>query len=247
MDAQISTSNLVTVPNATINGHTYTDYQMPKDSIDFNLKTSGYINVFAGTYFSIANSNGPNVDCFFSLYKIERDQLNHQIIAINEIKAIYEDNGSYSYQYKDGTAPSGTKVFDTDCLTKPSGLVSDSVYYFEIPVGAGEFAIGSVNGMKGGYLLYLDISTHKCDSVAVHEKMTIDTISYVLPKGVEFEGAANTAFEVSLSKTGSITFTDTLNGTVADTHSLEPTLSNSGKIIQTVTITDRVGSFSAKK
>lgn len=247
MDAQISTSNLVTVPNATINGHTYTDYQMPKDSIDFNLKTSGYINVFAGTYFSIANSNGPNVDCFFSLYKIERDQLNHQIIAINEIKAIYEDNGSYSYQYKDGTAPSGTKVFDTDCLTKPSGLVSDSVYYFEIPVGAGEFAIGSVNGMKGGYLLYLDISTHKGDSVAVHEKMTIDTISYVLPKGVEFEGAANTAFEVSLSKTGSITFTDTLNGTVADTHSLEPTLSNSGKIIQTVTITDRVGSFSAKK
>lgn len=250
MDAQISTSNLVTVPNATINGHTYTDYQMPKDSIDFNLKTSGYINVFAGTYFSIANSSGPNVDCFFSLYKIERDQLNHQIIAINEIKAIYEDNGSYSYQYKDGTAPSGTKVFDTDCLTKPSGLVSDSVYYFEIPVGAGEFAIGSVNGMNGGYLLYLDISTHQGDSVEVHEKMTIDTATYILPIGVEFEGTANTVFEVPVNKTGNITFTDTINngtGTVTATHSLTATVSNSGKIIQTVTITDSSGSFSSKK
>lgn len=244
MDAQISTSNLVTVPNATINGRTYSDYQMPRDSIDFTLSTPGYINVFAGTYFS-----GSSVNCFFSLYKIERDA-NKNITAINEIEAIYEDNGSYNYQYTGGTVPSGTKVFDTTCLTSPSGLESDSVYYFEIPAGTGEFAIGSVSGKNGGYLLYLDISTHQGDSVEVHEKMTIDTATYILPIGVEFEGTANTVFEVPIDTTGNITFIDTVTdvtGTVTATHSLIPTVSNSGKIIQTVTITDSVGSFSAKK
>ena len=141
-------------------------------------------------------------------------------------------------------------LFWTNHITNPSDLVSDSVYYFEIPAGDGEFAIGSVSGKNGGYLLYLDISTHQGDSIEVHEKMTIDTATYILPMGVEFEGTSNTVFEVQVDKRGDITFTDTVNaghGTVTVSHDLTPTSSTSNKIIETVTISDHVGSFAAKR
>lgn len=242
MDAPLGTSNLITVPNATINGHTYTDYEMPRDSIDFNLKTPGYINVFAGTYFS-GSQNG--VNCFFSLHKIERDA-NQQITSIREIKAIYEDNGTYNYQYADGAEPSGTKVFDTDCLTQPSGLRSDTVYYFEIPAGAGEFAIGSVDGKYGGYLLYLDISTHQGDSVVKREKMVINTVEYELPKGVIFDGADRTVFEVPITMTGDIEFTVN-NGAVTATSPLTASSASSSKTIEKVTVSDQAGEFSIKR
>lgn len=242
MDAQIGTDNLLTVPNATINGHTYTDYEMPRDSIDFNLKTPGYINVFAGTYFS-GSQNG--VNCFFSLHKIERDA-DQKITSIKEIKAIYDDNGTYNYQYVGESPPSGTKVFDTDCLTAPSNIRSDTVYYFEIPVGAGEFAIGSVNGKDGGYLLYLDISTHQGDSVITREKMVINTVEYELPKGVIFSGADRTVFEVPVSMTGNIVFTVN-NGTVTATSPLTASSASSVKTIEKVTVSDQGGKFSIRR
>lgn len=242
MNASIGTSNLITVPDATINGHTYTDYEMPRDSIDFNLKTPGYINVFAGTYFS-GSQNG--VNCFFSLHKIERDA-DQKITSVREIKAIYEDNGSYNYQYVGGSAPSGTKVFDTDCLTAPSNIRSDTVYYFEIPVGAGEFAIGSVNGKDGGYLLYLDISTYQGDSVITREKMVINTVEYELPQGVIFSGADRTVFEVPVSMTGNIVFTVN-NGTVTATSPLTASSASSVKTIEKVTVSDQVGEFSIRR
>ena len=242
MNASIGTSNLITVPDATINGHTYTDYEMPRDSIDFNLKTPGYINVFAGTYFS-GSQNG--VNCFFSLHKIERDA-DQKITSVREIKAIYEDNGSYNYQYVGGSAPSGTKVFDTDCLTAPSNIRSDTVYYFEIPVGAGEFAIGSVNGKDGGYLLYLDISTYQGDSVITREKMVINTVEYELPQGVIFSGADRIVFEVPVSMTGNIVFTVN-NGTVTATSPLTASSASSVKTIEKVTVSDQVGKFSIRR
>lgn len=242
MNASIGTSNLITVPDATINGHTYTDYEMPRDSIDFNLKTPGYINVFAGTYFS-GSQNG--VNCFFSLHKIERDA-DQKITSVREIKAIYEDNGSYNYQYAGGSAPSGTKVFDTDCLTAPSNIRSDTVYYFEIPVGAGEFAIGSVNGKDGGYLLYLDISTYQGDSVITREKMVINTVEYELPQGVIFSGADRIVFEVPVSMTGNIVFTVN-NGTVTATSPLTASSASSVKTIEKVTVSDQVGKFSIRR
>ena len=241
MDAQIGTDNLLTVPNATILGKgNMTDYQMPRECIDFNLKDAGYINVFAGTYFS-----GASVNSFFSLHKIERDA-DQKITSIREIKAIYKDNGSYNYQYVGESPPSGTKVFDTECLTNPSDIRSDTVYYFEIPVGAGEFAIGSVNGKYGGYLLYLDISTHQGDSVAAREKMVIKTDEYELPEGVTFDRAERTVFEVPITKSGNIEFTVN-NGTVTATDPLTARVSSSSRTIEKVTVTDQIGAFSIKR
>ncbi|MBP5593662.1 MAG: hypothetical protein J6X75_05825 [Clostridia bacterium] len=178
MNAAISQKNTTIVTNAKINGKTYPVLELPNDSIDFTLKERGYINFFAGTYFS-------GNDSFFSLHKIERGE-DGLLISIKEILEIYgHDNDPYIYKLKsnNGTItyesweyyPSGaikshttytaaevtaagyTIVFDTAWIKKQNSLTSKAVYYFEIPVDQGEYALGSVDGGTGAYLMYLDI------------------------------------------------------------------------------------------
>ena len=199
MNASISTSNLITIPNAlvldgkTVNeedevvGTPYTDYQLPQDSIDFNLKDQGFINFFAGTYFT-------NNNTFFSLHTITRNASN-QITSIQEIKGIYAPEtgepsaeNPYVYSYSNSKpANSGDLVFDTSWITAPN-VVDNCVYYFEIPVNAGEYALGSVSGKNGAYLMYLDIgagiANYKDIVTTEHVVSTVKEGSF--PKGVDF-------------------------------------------------------------
>ena len=100
MSSQISKSDIVTANNISILGESYGTYQLPVNSIDFNLKEKGYINFFAGTYFS------STVTSFFSLHKVIRNS-SGAITDIKEIEAIYGNatkrNYSYAYKYTDGT------------------------------------------------------------------------------------------------------------------------------------------------
>lgn len=183
MSSAISMNHLITAPKATINGDTFYNYQMPEDSIDFNLKAKGYINFFAGDYQNDNNS-------FFSLHEIFRDPNDSSIIQeIKEIKYVYgPSDGStsrdYIYKYTDGTWSTtgltdngdgtisktfGTRevefslLFDTLWIGKNGSVPRGSdggkdLWYFEIPCNKGEYALGSVDGACGGYLVYLDIS-----------------------------------------------------------------------------------------
>ena len=160
MPANISQDHLVTADYALINGREKTNYQMPASSIDFNLATKGTINFFAGTYFSGNNS-------FFSLHHVERDD-DDNISSIKEIDAIYKStNGrkKYIYQYSDETYSGEldetySLAFSTSRIKTQESLTLNAVYYFEIPVNAGEYALGSVDGGTGAYLMYLDIGSN---------------------------------------------------------------------------------------
>ena len=208
MDAAISTSHLVTAPNVIVLdgktldsngkaiGSEYTNYQLPQDSIDFNLKDQGFINFFAGTYFT-------NNNTFFSLHTITRNNSNG-ITSIQEIKKIYapasgtpSNDNPYVYSY-DGNQPanSGNLVFDTSWITAPS-MVNNAVYYFEIPVNAGEYALGSVSGKNGAYLMYLDIGAGAANYRDITTTEHVVTISQntSFPLGIEFHNiVANTAW-----------------------------------------------------
>ncbi|MGN1099573.1 MAG: hypothetical protein ACI4S9_04460, partial [Christensenellales bacterium] len=104
------------------------------------------------------------------------------ITAIKEIDKIYkwanaaeEAATYYVYRFTDGTytdadgnytgataLPDGygsTPAFDMSWVKNPT-IVDDTVYYFEIPCNAGEFALGSVNGKTGAYLFYLDVGAN---------------------------------------------------------------------------------------
>lgn len=220
----------VRIPKAVINGNEYTNYQVPFDCIDFNLKEKGYINFFAGSYYQ--NSTSGDNDSFFSLYEIYRDGNAEDITTLLEIVEIYkssDDSYSYVYKYSNGkysqpfkfvtndqgnkvkesiienqtyshnsnnlanSYPSGyTKVFDTAWIkgSTVSNLTMNAAYYFEIPVNDGEYALGSVTGKNGAYLMYLDIGANATEVYRseTQQKTEITTASYKYPKGVAIVG-----------------------------------------------------------
>lgn len=143
-NAEINKNNVVTARYAAINGETFSNYQMPANAIDFNLRDQGYINFFAGTYgrYSVNNSTVYTCDSFFSLHQIQRS--GSIITNINEIQEIYSDGVSghaYIYKYTNGscTIPYsidpynskklyvlGTKYLITDTA---HGGYSDGIYH----------------------------------------------------------------------------------------------------------------------
>ncbi len=221
MDANLSTDNLVTAPWVSINNQTHTDYQMPANSINFQLKEKGSINFMSGTYFD-SGDEGDN-DSFFSLHQIVRDLGNEsKVHEIRQIQAIlrnddhpeypyvyaYQD-GSYSLPYRlsdkgeklemDGVTPmeesygkSSSKptgyssIFDVARIMKRNDLKLKKAYYFEVPVNEGEYALGSVSGGVGCYLMYLDIgaSAKEINRTRVTEFIHEIQESFYFPLGV---------------------------------------------------------------
>ena len=100
MQNLIDKKNLVTAEYAQINTSTYSNYQFPASSIDFNLKERGFVNFFAGTYGSLSGQTTTTIDSFFSLHQIRRDS-NNDIVSIDEIDQILSDgNQDHAYIYK---------------------------------------------------------------------------------------------------------------------------------------------------
>lgn len=102
MSAAINKNYLVNARYAMINGEEYTDYEMPANAIDFNLKEQGYINFFAGAYGNKGNS-ATTIDSFFSLHMIKRNGTS--IDDIYEIEEVYSDGvpyHSYIYRFSNG-------------------------------------------------------------------------------------------------------------------------------------------------
>lgn len=182
---------VITAPIVSIYGTTYRDYEMPEDCIDFRLAQSGYVSFFASEIFGGSSRN------FFSLHEITRD--GSTITDIKEIEKIYQKGSSYVYKYKDKAVPVGVTeadlVFDLQWITKigSSGkLLKKAVYYFEIPLNAGEYALGSCSGGHSAFLMYLDIGANGDegggggDTEPVESTMSATATQYSYPLGVDF-------------------------------------------------------------
>ena len=167
----ISSSSTTTIPKAYINGELITNYKTLRSSVDFNAKENGSIKFFAGSYY---NTVGTNADSFFSLHVVTRTG---NTITTNQIYYIYANTNEatkkdYPHLYYDennsliaagygNNVTKGDLEFDMRWLHN-APPVANAVYYFEIPVNAGEYALGSVasDKTKGAYLMYLDIGTN---------------------------------------------------------------------------------------
>ena len=102
MSAAINKNYLVNARYAMINGEEYSNYEMPANAIDFNLKEQGYINFFAGAYGN-KGSSATTIDSFFSLHMIKRNGTS--IDNIYEIEEVYSDGipyHSYIYRFSNG-------------------------------------------------------------------------------------------------------------------------------------------------
>lgn len=191
MNTQISINNIYTADKAVINKETYTDYEMTANSIDFKVEKKGYVNFFAGTYYS-GNKN------FFSLHHIFRDETTKKITRVKEISKIYSRSGSsaYVYLYSDGSYSENgidqntlTLEFDCEWITNPT-MVNNAVYYFEMPVNGGEYALGSASTGDGAYLMYLDIGA-SATSGDEGKEHTIKSLYFVNTDTVTLDNAGN--------------------------------------------------------
>lgn len=219
MDASISTSSLITAEKATVNSinnitsedKSYLNYELPQSCIDFNLKRKGVCNFIGGSYF-------PGNTTFFSLHEITRNPSDlTKITGIKEIEAIYlrsdaatNPSNPYCYKYVGEAKPSlatGNAIFETTWI-KNIDLADYALYYFEIPLNPGEFALGSVSGKDGAYLIYLDIgaATRTVESIVVKEKLEIEYVTYEFPIGVDF---------VAVMPTSADDFNDIQGGDIA--------------------------------
>ena len=193
----------------------YSSYDLPKGYIDFNVKSSGTVSLFAGSYMAMTYSSHTT---FFSLYKVERNN-SGTITAMKRITNIYNSpnpttNEPYVYKFaSDTNAPTNSgEVMDMPSsleanltTNNSTGTYTNMLFYFEIPVNGGEYAIGMVpkysnltgtNAVAGANLLYLDIGTNG-ESSDAHTisaySVTTSAQSNKYPLGVDFDviGAGN--------------------------------------------------------
>ena len=197
MNATIGMDNLCVAPKARIDAVTYDNYQLPRDSVDFHLRESGFINFFGASMYSGNNS-------FFSLHEIVRNEETHAITQIKEISKVYgvpnnttkkiDHSYPYIYQYAGENAPSMPnnyqQIFDMTWVTNPSTFVQSAVYYYEVPVNAGEYALGSTSG-TGAYLIYLDLAANamEYDYTNFYEYSKTIITEFEYPNGVTLVSA----------------------------------------------------------
>ncbi len=258
---QVSSSNLLNVAsNIKITGTTYnTTYQLPKGSIDFNLKRTGFINFFAGTYYSSVIYNFG----FFTLNHVFRN--GGTISSIKKIDEIYQNkywnrgalsdsitNPKFFYKYSDGTFSNivannvtrAATVADRDTEFGNDGLlfdvktvlegvlgtsgnilrqaVNNLLFYFEIPVNNGEYAMGmpakpsGITSYTGAYMIYLDIGANAdsidSDVITGYSVLT-ETTMIAYPLGVDFDvtgsgnnGGSSFCVYIASGKKGTISF-----------------------------------------
>lgn len=220
---------VITAGKVQIGTSEKTNYQMPESCIDFNI-SSGKLAFFASSH-GVSNTRS-----FFSLHQITRN--GGEITAIKEISKIYASGSGYVYAYAGEEDPydgaDGCELkFDTSILTEQrqdastlgnSQGAGTKLYYFEIPLNQGEYALGAV--ANGAALMYLDIGVG--DSAGVTEGLipaeavvtrtkTTEVIvtehkETSAPKGVDFVTTPVTVTPPSVTKA---TATKRLDGTAS--------------------------------
>lgn len=244
MDKDIAYNNTTSLNTVKLNGNVYTNYAFPKGCIDFNLKEDGKINFFGGSYYN--GTSESKADCFFSLSVIERNGNDLTSSSIKKISYIYKNNAydntdpdsqKYIYRYSDNSYSGsqsnvGDLVFDMRYLSEIPP-VQNAIYYFEIPVNKGEYALHGVSGHDaGGYLMYLDIgasggeeqpSDYNTDNMissdAIFTQMEYTSSGYVINSCFNISyavpaGATKESFYIKVSRSGTVFAVEVINTTV---------------------------------
>ena len=141
-------------------GKTYSNYQFVKGCLNFTVAKKGYITTLIGSFYGQSGYN-----TMFDLFSIERDS-DKNIKSVTKINKIYKDsNGNIYYDPSDTNGL--TLVFDFGNVTGSNVFGSGNMnkaYYFELPVNAGDYAIGKSSDSYMSYLMYLDIGANAGDS-----------------------------------------------------------------------------------
>ncbi len=192
----------------------YSNYEFINGCLNFTVEKDGYITTIVGAGYAASNSG----HSLFDLYQINRDE-NKKVTSITRISKVYVDaNGNVAYN----TQPSSDYSLKIDIKTLASTsnkLNKDAAYYFEIPVTAGDYLIGtaSQSSENNAYLMYLDIGANGNDGATsetitrtkVFELLEQITQAFTYPTGVYIADFDNAVLD---TKTLCITLGSTYSG-----------------------------------
>ena len=174
-----SETNLLTFGGNTISMGGKDVNSLVKNSIHFVVEKAGVITMVAATvsskYDELPGESYNTATAAYvlpMLYQVKR-YANGDIEKLIPVKYICRDNTTNDIEIlsaltSSGTAPEGkTLLFNYDTMSRlttgdnsnADKAYMDSLFYFEIPIGAGEYVLGS-SGSSSAYLLYLDIGAN---------------------------------------------------------------------------------------
>ncbi len=137
---------------------TYYSYPLIKGGVNFRLVESGVIKTIVGAYYQSAYNS------LFDLYKVERTTkgTSTSISSMTRISKIYRNTTTSAISYNTDPGDGWKLVFDFDSLTRTDRLENGAAYYFEMPVSAGDYVIGTdaSSSANNAYLMYLDIGAN---------------------------------------------------------------------------------------
>lgn len=149
------TSSTFSGSNIKIGSKSYSSYGLLRSSLNFTVEQPGVITAVQGSYYTSVSGYTTVNDSGFNLFKIDRDA-NNQITAVTEITKVRKNASTGAISYNNST--SDPIVYDS---SKYESLAAKkALYYIEIPVGAGDFAIGELGSSYGAYFMYLDIGAN---------------------------------------------------------------------------------------
>lgn len=177
MPIKIDLENIPTTSfTASIMGQEMPGYECVKGALNFTVKSAGYITAVAATNYKSSITH--SLFTLLSLTRTKQADGTYPITAVTKISTIHEKvkkdaNGKVvetSYVYNLASVPSNDgysyKLVYNEAAQKTLSELN-SVYYFEIPVNAGDFAIcceevyvGSTRQDNNSYLMYLDIGAN---------------------------------------------------------------------------------------
>lgn len=163
---------------------TLNNYPLIEGGINFTVSDAGSIKAVLGTFYGGSGSAGNSM---FDLYKVVREEAatgGYLIKSFTRISKIYKDSNG-TIVYNPDNTEGLTLVFDFDAVTKSDILQKNAAYYFEIPVTAGDYVIGSDAGSSASnaYLMYLDIGANGSDEgTSTTHAYSISCLDFVSPE-----------------------------------------------------------------
>ena len=148
---------------ARFGGQRLRDCELVRGGVDLRLTESGSVCLFA------AGSEGR-----FTLHSVERDPDTGRIASLRRINRIFRGEDSYVYDYAEGGLPvreDAVLAFDAAWL---HGDSKDDLYYYEIPLNAGEYALGADGD---AILLYLAVSENALGDAPAADAEAWDSLS----------------------------------------------------------------------
>lgn len=213
-----SVSNYVTRSDVSILGREMKNYQLVKGALNFTVEKQGKIAVVLG-----AGYNNTSAHSLFDLYQVTRDSNNHSVMGLTRIEAIYtkENGGQTEIAYKTADSQPGddySLAIDIKSLSsKENNLRLSAAYYFEMPVSAGDYAIGmaSNSSTANAYLMYLDIGANGGGNTGEQDTASYDisTLDFVSKESTGYAGTiASGVTEAQKTTYKDVSFAVSANG-----------------------------------